>query len=31
VTRLATYATLERLGPVVATGEAAAALRMSVS
>ena len=31
MTRLATYATLERLGPVVATGEAAAALRMSVS
>jgi predicted transcriptional regulator of viral defense system len=31
VTRLATYATLERLGPVIATGEAAAALRMSVS
>jgi hypothetical protein len=31
VTRLATYATLERLGPVISTGEAAAALRMSVS
>lgn len=31
MTRLATYATLEQLGPVVATGEAAAALRMSVS
>ena len=31
MTRLATYATLERLGPVVSTAEAAAALRMSVS
>lgn len=31
MTRLVTYATLERLGPVFATGEAAAALRMSVS
>jgi predicted transcriptional regulator of viral defense system len=31
MTRLATYATLERLGPVLATAEAAAALRMSVS
>jgi predicted transcriptional regulator of viral defense system len=31
VTRLSTYATLERLGPILATGEAAAALRMSVS
>ena len=31
MTRLATYATLERLGPVISTGEAAAALRMSVS
>jgi predicted transcriptional regulator of viral defense system len=31
VTRLATYATLERLGPVISTGEAAAALRMSAS
>jgi predicted transcriptional regulator of viral defense system len=31
VTRLAAYATLERLGPVVATGEAAAALRISAS
>jgi hypothetical protein len=31
MTRLGSYATLGRLGPVVATGEAAAALRMSVS
>jgi len=31
MTRLVTYATLERLGPVLSTGEAAAALRMSVS
>ena len=31
MTRLATYATLERLGPVISTGEAAAAVRMSVS
>ena len=31
MTRLATYARLERLGPVISTGEAAAALRMSVS
>jgi len=31
VTRLATYTTLERLGPILATREAAAALRMSVS
>ena len=31
MTRLVTYATLERLGPFFATGEAAAALRMSVS
>jgi predicted transcriptional regulator of viral defense system len=31
MTRLATYTTLERLGPILATGEAAAALRMSVS
>ena len=31
MTRLATYTILERLGPVVATGEVAAALRMSVS
>jgi predicted transcriptional regulator of viral defense system len=31
MTRLATYGVLERLGPVIATGEAAAALRMSVS
>ena len=31
MTRLVTYATLERLGPVISTGEAAAALRMSVS
>lgn len=31
MTRLVTYTTLETLGPVLATGEAAAALRMSVS
>jgi predicted transcriptional regulator of viral defense system len=31
VTRLATYARLERLGPVISTAEAAAALRMGVS
>jgi len=31
MTRLQTYTTLERLGPVIRTGEAAAALRTSVS
>ena len=31
MTPLATYTTLERPGPVISTGEAAAALRMSVS